>query len=163
MRYSYIDDFDILNGSGIRVVLWTQGCPHRCKGCHNPLTWNEQGGQEFTEEDMNKLLGFLTQDIEKDLSILGGEPLAPFNREGVLKVCETVKEKLPNTSIWLWTGYNWEDIKDLPVIKYLDVVIDGYFNLSLKDTTLKYRGSSNQRVIDVPKSLKENDIILYTE
>lgn len=163
MRYSHIDSFDILNGTGIRVVLWTQGCPHRCKGCHNPRTWSEKAGKEFTESDMQIILDYLTQDIKKDFSVLGGEPLAPYNRDGVYEVCKKVKETLPETNIWLWTGYEWEEIKDLPVMQYIDVLIDGKFIEELKDKNLKYCGSSNQRVIDVQASLKEDEVILFND
>ena len=163
MRYSHIDSFDILNGTGVRVVLWTQGCPHRCKGCHNPHTWSEKAGKEFEEADMQRILDYLTQHIDKDFSVLGGEPLAPYNVDGVHDVCKRVKEVLPNTNIWLWTGYEWEEVKDLPVMRYVDVVVDGKFIEELKDRDLKYKGSSNQRVIDVKKSLEKMDVILFAD
>lgn len=163
MRYSHIDSFDILNGDGIRVVLWTQGCPHHCKGCHNPHTWNEKAGKAFTEADMQIILDYLTQDIKKDFSVLGGEPLAPYNLDGVYEVCKKVKETLPETNIWIWTGYEWEEVKDLPVMQYVDVVVDGKFIEELKDKNLKYKGSSNQRVIDVKLSSKEEKVVLYND
>ena len=163
MRYSHIDNLDILNGPGTRVVLWTQGCPHHCPGCHNPHTWSEKRGKEFEEADMQKILDYLVQYFKKDFSVLGGEPLASYNRDGVTDVCKRVKETLPDTNIWLWTGYEWDEIKGLPVMQYLDVVVDGKFIEELKDKTLKHRGSSNQRVIDVKASLEENKIVLWNK
>lgn len=163
MRYAHIDNYNIENGPGTRVVLWTQGCPHHCPGCHNPHTWSDKAGKEFGEEEMQKILAYLVQYFKKDFSVLGGEPLAPYNRDGVKDVCKRVKEALPETNIWLWTGYEWDEVKHLSVMDYVDVVVDGKFIEELKDKDLQYRGSSNQRVIDVKASLREGKLISYND
>jgi len=163
MRFAHIDRYNIENGPGTRVVLWTQGCPHHCPGCHNPHTWAERAGKEFTEKDMDTIFTYLTEFFKKDFSILGGEPLAPYNRDGVADVCRRVKKAYPDTNIWLWTGYDWEEIKSLPALKYVDVVVDGKFIESLKEEGLKWKGSSNQKVIDVQVSLAKNEIVLYED
>lgn len=149
MNYASVLDFDYLNGEGVRVSLWVSGCPHACHNCHNPLLWNPNYGKPFTEKSMKGLLKLLERDMSKDFSVLGGEPLAPYNRDTVTQICKTVKETYPEKNIWLWTGYSYEEVKDLEVMKYVDIVVDGKFIEELKDENLLWRGSSNQRVIDV--------------
>lgn len=163
MRYARIDNFDISNGEGVRVVLWTQGCPHRCKGCHNPQTWKETAGKPFTDKERDLIVYYLDEYFPKDFSVLGGEPLAPYNRDGVAELLKHIKTVRPQTNIWLWTGYLWEDVKDLEAVKYIDILIDGRFEIGLSNkmkANLKLRGSSNQRVIDVQKSLKTDEPVL---
>ena len=163
MRYSQIKDNDIANGKGVMMSLWTQGCPHRCKGCFNPETWNYNGGMEFTQEQEQYILDNINaHNISRNLSILGGEPLCPENVDGVLALCKKFKERYPEKMIYIWTGYTVEDFNDTQkeVLNYIDILVDGKFEKDLKNLSLKLRGSSNQRIIDVKKSLGENKIIL---
>lgn len=159
MNYMKISKYDIANGDGIRVVLWTTGCNHQCKECHNPETWDESQGIPFTELTMNELLTALDMPYIQGLTLSGGDPLYPNNRGTVLSIIKTVKATYPNKDIWLWTGYLWDEVKDLEIMRYVDVLIDGPYIASLKNIRLKYRGSSNQRVIDVQKSLLTNIIV----
>lgn len=163
MRYSQIKNNDIVNGKGIMMSLWTQGCHHHCKGCFNPETWNFNGGMEFTEEQEQYILDNINAyNVSRNLSILGGEPLCPQNVDGVISLCKKFKEKYPEKLIYIWTGYTVENFNETQkeVLKYIDVLVDGQFVKDLKNLSLKLRGSSNQRVIDVKKSLSENKIIL---
>ena len=163
MRYSQIKNNDIANGKGIMMSLWTQGCPHRCKGCFNPETWNYNGGMEFTQEVEQYILDNINaHNISRNLSILGGEPLCPENVDGVLALCKKFKERYPEKMIYIWTGYVVEDFNDTQkeLLNYIDILVDGKFEKDLKNLSLKLRGSSNQRIIDVKKSLGENKIIL---
>ena len=163
MRYSQIKDNDIANGKGVMMSLWTQGCPHRCKGCFNPETWNYNGGMEFTQEQEQYILDNINaHNISRNLSILGGEPLCPENVDGVLALCKKFKERYPEKMIYIWTGYTLEDFNNTQkeVLNYIDILVDGKFEKDLKNLSLKLRGSSNQRIIDVKKSLGENKIIL---
>lgn len=147
MRYSAIKTCDINNGEGMRVSLWLQGCPHQCKGCHNPETWDIDGGKIFTEKEAYIIWEEMAKGM--DLSILGGEPLIRPNHEELDSFLKETKRRFPNSNIWLWTGYFWETIKDLSLIKYLDVVIDGLFIEDLYEEGLKHRGSTNQNIINV--------------
>ena len=163
MLYSIIKDNDIANGDGITMSLWTQGCPHRCKGCHNPQTWSFDNGKEFTDKELQYILDNINKNnVNRNLSLLGGEPLCPPNVEGILNLCKKFKEKYPNKIIYLWTGYTVEEFDDIQkeVLKYIDILIDGRFILELRDLRLKFKGSSNQRVIDVKESLKQNKIVV---
>lgn len=135
-------------------------------GCHNPQTWDFNAGEEFTQEHIEKIFEYIeANEIDRNLSILGGESLCPPNVEGTLELCKVFKEKYPNKIIYLWTGYVLEDFNglQLEVLKYIDVLIDGRFEIDKKDLSLKFRGSSNQRVIDVKKTLTEGKIVLYKE
>lgn len=163
MRYSKIKDNDIANGKGIMMSLWTQGCPHRCKGCFNPETWDYNGGMEFTEKEEQYILENINAfNISRNLSILGGEPLCPQNVDGVLALCKKFKQIYPEKMIYIWTGYVLEDFNDTQkeVLNYIDILVDGQFMADLKNLSLKLRGSSNQRIIDVKKTIIENQIIL---
>lgn len=164
MRIAKIKPNDIANGEGVVVSVWTQGCPHRCKGCHNPETWSFDGGRRFEEQDLNYVLNSLTKNnIHRDLSILGGEPLCSENVSGVFALCKTVKLFRHNTKIYIWTGYLYEDIynsADRDVLDYVDILIDGKYDESKRNISLKLRGSENQRVIDVKKSLSQGKVVL---
>ena len=163
-RISLIKPNDIANGNGITVSVWFQGCPFKCKGCHNPQTWNFDSGEEFTQEHIDKILSYMNKDkVNRNLSVLGGESLCPQNVDGTLELCRQFKEKYPNKIIYLWTGYELNEFNNIQmeVLKYIDVLIDGRFEIEKKDLSLKFRGSSNQRVIDVNKSLKEGKVILF--
>ena len=162
-RITKINFNDIANGDGVNVSVWFQGCPHRCKGCHNPQTWNFNGGDEFTEYHMNEIFENIDKNnVKRNLAILGGESLCPQNIDGALNLCKKFKEKYPDKIIYLWTGYTVEEFNDIQkeVLKYIDILIDGRFILELRDLRLKFKGSSNQRVIDVKESLKQNRIVV---
>lgn len=163
MRYSKINNNDIANGIGITMSVWTQGCPHHCKGCFNPETWNYDAGMEFGKEEVQHILNNINAfNISRNLSILGGEPLCPENVEGVLSLCKSFKKIYPEKIIYIWTGYMLEDFNDLQkeLLNYIDILIDGQFVKDLKNLSLELRGSANQRVIDVKKSLHNNKIII---
>ena len=161
MYYAGIKNHDVANGPGFRVTLFVSGCRNRCKGCFNPETWSFTYGQEFTGETLQELVRLIDNDNIQGLSILGGDPFEPENRETVYEICKLVKFLRPNKDIWVWTGYNWEDLRDLPVMRYIDVLVDGPFIQEQKDLTLSYRGSYNQRVIDIQESNKRNCAIRY--
>ena len=160
MRYNLIRKMDISNGPGVRVSIFMQGCSFHCKNCFNQETWDFEGGKEFTDDTINKVLELCNKPEVKGLSILGGEPMHPTNIEGTTKLAKAFKEKYPEKTIWTWTGFKYEDIKDKDVFNYIDVLIDGQYKDELHDPTLKWKGSSNQRVIDIKKSKKENKICL---
>ena len=163
MHYNKIRKMDISNGPGVRVSIFFQGCHFHCKGCFNTETWDFNGGKEFNSEVINRVINLCNNDVITGLSILGGEPLNPKNIDGVTLLAKTFKEKYPNKTIWLWSGYFFDSKKDEEIMKYLDVMIDGQFKIELSSPLLKYKGSSNQRVIDIKKSIKNNKIILYQD
>lgn len=163
MYYAKILPFDVGNGPGFRVSLWVSGCRRHCKGCFNKEAWSFKYGQEFDGETLKELVRLLDNPNIEGLSILGGDPFEPENREAVYEICKLVKFLRPNRSIWVWTGYLWEDLKELPVMKYMDVLVDGRFEEDKKDLRLKWRGSSNQRVIDVAASSKAGEVVLLEE
>ena len=164
MKYAKIRKMDISNGEGVRVSLFVQGCSFHCKNCFNQETWDFNGGKEFTTAEIQKIIELANKDYIAGLSVLGGEPLHNNNVDEVFHIVATFKEKFPNKDIWLWTGFKFEDaIKDNKrkfILRNIDVLIDGQFEEDKKDLTLKWRGSSNQRVIDCKKSLAENKVIL---
>ncbi len=160
MRYNVIRKMDISNGPGVRVSVFMQGCDFHCKNCFNPETWSFDDGKEITQETIDGVMNLCSENYIKGLSILGGEPMHPKNIEATTKLAKAFKEKYPNKNLWIWTGYSFDkDLKDKEVLKYVDVLVDGRYVDELHDPTLKWRGSSNQRVIDVQKSLKNNDIV----
>lgn len=161
MKYNKIRKMDIADGPGVRVSVFMQGCDFHCKNCFNSETWDFSGGEEFTDETIEKVLSLCSKDYIEGLSILGGEPMHPNNIDGTTKLAKAFKEKFPQKTLWAWSGFKYDKyIKDKEVAKYLDVLVDGQYVDELHDPTLKWRGSSNQRVIDVQKSRKENKIIL---
>lgn len=161
MNYAKILPADIANGPGFRVSLFVSGCNRRCKGCFNEAAWSFTYGQEFTGETLQELVRLLDNPNIEGLSILGGDPFEPENRDVVYEICKLVKFLRPNKTIWVWTGYLFEDLEDLEVMKYVDVLVDGPFVEELKDLRLKWRGSSNQRVIDVNASLESGEVVLW--
>lgn len=162
MRYNKIRKMDISNGPGVRVSIFFQGCSFHCKGCFNSETWDFLGGLEFGDEQIDEILKLAEDDYIEGLSILGGEPMHPKNIEATTMLAKRFKEKYPNKTIWVWSGFLFDEyIKDLEVSKYLDVVVDGQFIEELRNPNLKWKGSSNQRVIDVVESLKNKKIVLY--
>ena len=160
MRYHNITKDDMLNGDGLRVVLWVAGCEHCCKGCQNPLTWDPDGGLPFDDSAKAEIFEQLDQPYIEGITFSGGDPLHCANRDGVKTLAAEIKEKYPEKTIWLYTGDVWENIVNYPVLKYVDVLVDGEFEQDKKDVTLMWKGSSNQRVIDVQQSLKQNTIVL---
>ncbi len=164
MRYNRIRKMDISNGPGIRVSIFMQGCAFHCENCFNPETWDFDKGEEFTEETIATVLDLCSDEHISGLSILGGEPMHPKNIGATQKLAQAFKEKYPNKNLWVWSGYTFDEyLKDKEVMKYIDVLVDGRYIDKLHDFRLKWRGSSNQRVIDVKKSLKKKEIILYCE
>ena len=160
MRYNTIRQLDIANGKGCRVSLFVQGCSFNCPGCFNTVARDFDGGKEFTEQTMELLLELAKPDHISGLSILGGEPLHPRNRAEVLKLVREFKEVYPEKSVWLWTGYLIEEVFEDLVDSGIDVIVDGRFVEEFKDLRLKYRGSSNQRVIDLKETIKTGDLTL---
>jgi len=161
MRYHNITKADMLNGDGLRVVLWVAGCSHRCGGCHNPVTWDIQGGVLFDEETKQELFAELDKSFISGVTFSGGDPLHPQNRPEIGRLIYEIADQFPQKTIWLYTGYRWEEISELPYIKKIHVVVDGKFDAGLKETKLRWKGSSNQRVIDVQKSLKAGSAVLH--
>ena len=153
----------MLNGDGLRVVLWVSGCSHCCKECHNPITWDANGGLLFDEEAKAELFEELGKDYISGVTLSGGDPLFYSNRADVLALVKEIREKFPEKTIWMYTGFVWETIEQLEVMDYIDVLVDGEFVVELKDTKLYWRGSSNQRVIDVKATRATGNIVLHCE
>ena len=169
MNYAEIKNFDIANGLGIRVSLFVSGCTHRCKNCFNSIAWDFNYGKLFTKEVEDSIIEMLSKPSVSGLTLLGGEPMEPVNQEGLIGFLRRVKKEVPNKNIWCYTGYTLE--KDLltgrahtsitdEILSYIDVLVDGKFVEELKSLMLKFRGSSNQRLIDLPKTLKTGEIVL---
>ena len=172
MNYIKVTKNDIANGIGIGCVLWVSGCDIHCKNCHNQSTWDFNAGQPFTEDTMQEILLTLTKPYISRFTLSGGHPLDPHNAPKVLEIVKRVKMVFPNMvfpnkDIWIYTGYVWEDIiKDdilKEILKRTDVLVDGAYIDELRDISLPFRGSSNQRIIDVQESLKQNQVILWKE
>lgn len=163
MRYNKIRKMDISNGPGIRVSIFMQGCSFHCKDCFNSETWDFKAGKEFNDEIINKVLDLASLPHIVGLSILGGEPMHPNNREGTIKLAKAFKKRYPNKDIWVWSGYLFDELKDIEGLSYIDTLVDGRFVLEKANPTLKFRGSSNQRVIDVKKSLEAGNAVLRSE
>ena len=160
MNYAKIKPVDVANGEGVRVSLFVSGCPHKCKGCFNSELWDYDAGQDMTTETLGELLDLCSKDYISGLSLLGGEPLDPKNILTLQYICQFIKNKLPHKTIWCYTGYEWEQVKHLDIMKYIDILVDGKFVQELKDPRLKFRGSSNQRIIDVQMSRKLGGLVL---
>ena len=164
MRYNKIRKMDIADGPGVRVSIFTQGCSFNCKNCFNQETHDFNGGKEFNDETLNHILDLCNNEHIEGLSILGGEPMHPQNIEGTTKLAKAFKEKYPNKSLWAWSGYSFDnDLKDKEVAKYIDVIVDGRYEDDLRNPKLKWKGSENQRVIDVQKSLADSKIVLFKD
>ena len=162
MRYNKIRKMDISNGPGVRVSIFMQGCTFNCKQCFNPETHDFEGGKEFNEETIDRVIELCNNENISGLSILGGEPLHPKNVEGTTKLVKAFKEKLPDKDVWIWSGFTFDgELKDKEVMKYTDVLVDGRYVDELRNPTLKWRGSENQRVIDVQKGLSNSNVIFY--
>lgn len=151
----------MLNGDGLRVVLWVAGCEHKCKGCHNPQTWDINGGIEFDDAAKQEIFDELSKSYVSGITFSGGDPLHTLNRSTVCELILEIKDKFPDKTIWLYTGYSWDDICSLPFIRYVDVLVDGKYKEVLRNTQLCWRGSSNQEVIDVKKTLRSGEHMLW--
>ena len=151
MNFIKIEQFDIANGIGVGTTLWVAGCNHQCPCCHNPQSWDKTHGRLWESRHLGFLLKTLEPEYITRLTLSGGDPLFPDNRYEVSKIVAIVRNVLPEKYIWLYTGYNWEDIKNLPLIQnhQVDVVVDGEFKIQMKDLNLPYRGSSNQHLIPI--------------
>lgn len=170
LNYIEIYKTDTTNGVGIRVVLWTAGCSHHCKECHNPQTWNPEAGQLFDETAEKELFQALSKPFIRGITFSGGDPLYSGNISEVLRLIKKIRKELPNKDIWLYTGFVYEDIfnsnePDMlirqEIINSIDILIDGPFIIDKKDLRLDWRGSSNQRIIDIPKTIKNKEITLW--
>jgi len=171
MHYADIKKADIANGLGVRVSVFVSGCHHQCKNCFNKEAWDFNYGKEFTQKEIDKVLEELDHPYVAGLSLLGGEPLEYVNQQGLLPLVKQVKEKFPDKNIWCYTGYTFEtDVmdhmykswKETPeLLSYIDVMVDGKFVEEKKNAKLRFRGSSNQRILDVPKSVREKKAVLF--
>ena len=165
MNYHKILHDDQLNGEGLRVVVFLSGCSHHCEGCHNPQTWDSKSGKEFDQSAKDEIYHYLSQDYTDGLTLSGGDPLDYCNVEDVLEFCKEIRSTFPNKSIWVYTGYTYEELLNNPVqaevLKYIDILVDGPFVAKLADMKYHYAGSTNQRIIDVKASLKEETAIIY--
>ena len=170
MKYATIKTYDVANGPGVRVSLYVSGCNHHCKGCFNPETWDFNYGKEFTQDTINTLLNAMDKEYIDGITILGGEPLDPVNQKEVANLISQVKQRYPNKSIWCFTGFDFEkEVMEKmykkfdttkQIIDNLDVLVDGEFKEDKKNLSLRFRGSENQRIIDVKKTLNSDHIIL---
>ena len=173
MNYAEIKDCDIANGPGVRVSLFVSGCTHHCKGCFNEVAWDFHYGKPFTQETIDLILGMMRPDYIKGLTLLGGEPFEPQNQGAIVDLLRQIKQKMPKKSIWAFSGYlfdkdilsgklgDWKITQEY--LSYLDVLVDGKFIESKKNLSLRFRGSENQRLIDVPASLKEGKVVLWND
>ncbi|MGN0368455.1 MAG: anaerobic ribonucleoside-triphosphate reductase activating protein [Wujia sp.] len=173
MNYADIKPIDVANGPGVRVSIFVSGCTHHCEGCFNPETWDFNYGKPFTNVEIEEVLSAVSPSHIRGLSLLGGEPFEYVNQQGLLPLLRKFKEKFPQKDVWCYTGYRfeediqnkmmpmWEETREL--ISYIDILVDGEFEQDKKDLGLRFRGSSNQRIIDVQKSLETNETILWSE
>ncbi len=173
MNYATIKNNDIANGPGVRVSLFVSGCTHHCKGCFNEIAWDFDYGEPFTQETIDSILQMMAPDYIQGITLLGGEPFEPQNQPAIVDLLRQIKVKYPNKSIWAFSGYlfdkdiltgklgPWEITKEY--LSYLDVLVDGRFVEEKKNLSLRFRGSSNQRLIDVPKSLQSGEVVLWDD
>ena len=165
MRYAQLRSMDISNGTGIGVSLFVQGCHFHCKDCFNSETWDFSGGKPWTEDSKKIFLISVLRTYIERVSILGGEPLADENFSDVLDLVQTIHARFPEKKIWIYTGYHWEnllnDSQKREILPYINILVDGRFETDKKDLSLKFKGSSNQRVIDVQKSLENKEVVIF--
>ena len=173
MYYGEIKNCDIANGVGVRVTLFVSGCTNHCKNCFQPQTWDFCFGEEFTEEVEERILKMLAPDYIDGLTVLGGEPMEPKNQDAVYEFIIKVKERFPNKTVWVFSGFTYEELLDEnayphtdvteKILDIIDVLVDGRFKEELKDITLRFRGSSNQRLIDMKKTRQSGEIVLWDD
>lgn len=165
MRYHNITSDDMLNGEGIRVVLWLSGCEHKCSHCQNKTTWDYDSGLEFDEEAKKELFDILDKDYIAGVTLSGGDPLHTNNIAGVTKLIDEIKDNFSDKTVWLYTGYTWDEINKENVLKQaiqkVDVLVDGKFDDKLKDSSYHWAGSTNQQVIDINKTKETGEVVLY--
>lgn len=161
MHYHNITKDDMLNGDGLRVVLWVAGCAHHCKECHNPVTWDPDGGLPFDNAAKEEIFQELEHDYISGITFSGGDPLHCANITEVTALAKEIRERYPDKTIWLYTGSIWEELGGLEILSYLDVLVDGEFEIEKRDPQLFWKGSENQRVVDVQKTLKTGNICLH--
>ncbi len=170
MNYAEIKKTDIANGTGVRVSLFVSGCRHRCADCFNACTWDFDYGKPYTSDTEDMIMSFLEPDYISGLTLIGGEPFEPENQGTLLALCERIKRELPNKNIWCYTGFTFEEILEgsraktehsYALLEHIDVLVDGRFEKDKKDIRLKFRGSTNQRIIDIKQTLLNNKIILW--
>lgn len=168
MYYHNITMDDMLNGDGLRTVLWVSGCSHKCPGCQNPITWDSHGGIYFDDAAERELFRNLQKDYISGVTFSGGDPLHPLNRMTIAKLAKKVKARFPTKTIWVYTGYTWERIYLLEkhdmlygLLKLTDVIVDGPYVERLRDISYPWAGSTNQRVIDVKKTLEKGEVVLW--
>lgn len=171
MHYAELKNYDTANGIGVRVSLFVSGCTNHCKNCFQPETWDFSYGAEFTEETAEKILEMMKPDYIKGLTVLGGEPFEPENQRGLLPFIKKIREEFPEKSVWVYTGFTMEELRaegthshcDVTeeLLSLIDILVDGRFEEDKKDLTLRFRGSSNQRIIDMKSTLESNEIILW--
>lgn len=160
-NYHKVETCNMTNGVGMRTVIWLSGCPHHCKACFNPQTWHRESGKPFTVETFKEVYMGLQDPYCDGLTLVGGDPLAEYNLDVSMELARTAKEL--GKTVWCYTGYRYGFVKDLMIMKYIDVLIDGRFVVQLYNANLKWRGSANQRIIDVPKSRATNSIVLHPD
>lgn len=169
MNYATIKNCDIANGPGVRVSLFVSGCTHHCPGCFNQVAWDFDYGEPFTEETIQTILSMLRPDYIRGLTLLGGEPFEPQNQPAIVELLRRIKAELPAKSIWAFSGYLYEDIVSGKLgdtreyLRYLDVLVDGPFVQAKKNLSLRFRGSENQRLIDIPKTLAAGTVTLWED
>ena len=167
MKYAKIKKTDVANGPGVRVSIFVSGCHHHCEGCFNSEAWDFNYGNDFTEDTIQEIIEAMNHDYITGLSLLGGEPFELVNQKGLLPLLKKVKEVYPEKTIWAYSGYLYDELKEMDypetkeILSLIDVLVDGKFVESLKDPNLYFRGSSNQRVIDMKKTLKSKKIVLH--
>ena len=159
MRYHNITKDDMLNGDGLRVVLWVAGCAHCCEGCQNPSTWDANGGIPFDEDAREEIFRELGKSYISGVTFSGGDPMHTANYADIKALAAEIKEKFPDKTVWMYTGDLWEDHCEDPIMKYVDVLVDGEFHIEERDVKLLWKGSGNQRVIDVKKTIESGDLM----
>lgn len=161
MRYHNITKDDMLNGDGLRVVLWVSGCDHCCKECQNPITWDPNGGLHFDAAAKQEIFDELEKSYISGITFSGGDPLHMSNMYEVKELAKEIRQKYPDKTIWLYTGSLWEEVRKMEIVKYLDVLVDGEFEVAKLDPNLHWKGSANQRVIDVKATLEKGTVVLH--
>lgn len=161
LHYHDITQDDMKNGDGLRTVLWVSGCIHKCEGCQNPVTWDPEDGLVFDEKAHAELFSYLKKDYISGLTVTGGDPLYPGNIPFMTSLLSEVKKQFPEKTVWLYTGEIWENIQNLGLLVDVDVLVDGPFVLAEKDNNLHWKGSKNQRVIDVKRTLMSGEVVLW--
>lgn len=165
MYYHDITHDDMKNGDGLRIVLWVAGCEHHCPHCQNQITWNPEGGIPFDFKEVQEILHELKKDYISGITFSGGDPLHPLNRDTIYELLKLIRRHYADKTVWIYTGYTWEEViwnpETYKLMQYVDVLVDGRYMEELKDNTYPWAGSTNQRVIDVQKSLEKGEVVLH--